>query len=242
MNKYEICYFQCSTCNFIQTENPFWLEEAYNSAITNSDIGMMQRNLTLKQFTQAIIQFCFYSGGRFLDYGGGYGIFVRMMRDTGFDFSYYDAYCENIFAKGFEGSLFHENYEMITAFEVFEHLANPYEDIEKMLNVSDSILFTTELLPVCNPKPEEWWYYGLEHGQHISFFTHKSLREIAIRYGLNLYSNGSSLHLLSKRKISPLFQMVSNYKVAYILNIITRKKSLLEKDYNSLTCKKVYYD
>ncbi len=50
-------------------------------------------------------------------------MFVRLMRDNGFDFYRSDRQCENLFAKGFEASLdVSPSYELLTAFEVFEHL------------------------------------------------------------------------------------------------------------------------
>ena len=236
MNKYNIRYYQCADCGFIQTEEPFWLDEAYNNAITNSDIGLINRNGILEKITKTIIHCFFNSSGRFLDYGGGYGIFVRLMRDAGFDFYYYDRYCTNLFAKGFEGELTNgEKYELVTAFELMEHLVDPYQEILEMLKVSKNILFTTDLLPPDNPRPGEWWYYGLEHGQHISFYTLKSLQEIAKKLGLNLYSNGSSLHLLTTNKISPIFKIIFKYRIAKIISWGIKRKSLLQKDYLQIT-------
>ena len=48
----------------------------------------------------------FKSNGSIVDYGGGYGLLVRLMRNSGFDFYRYDPYCANFFAKGFEVDLF----------------------------------------------------------------------------------------------------------------------------------------
>jgi len=58
-----------------------------------------------------------------LDYGGGHGVFVRIMRDFGFDFRWSDCYATNIYARGFEGDV-HLRHELVTAFEVFEHLVD----------------------------------------------------------------------------------------------------------------------
>jgi hypothetical protein len=232
MNKYDISYFRCSKCGFVQTETPFWLEEAYNNPITNGDIGLLSRNMLFSQIARAMISTFFKPDCRFLDYGGGYGVFTRLMRDAGYDFYHYDRYCENLFAKGFEGTLTEpDNYELITAFEVFEHLPNPYDEVKEMLTVSKSILFTTELLPDFKPKPGEWWYYGLEHGQHISFYTTKALNEIAKNLGLNYYSNGASWHLFTKIKISPVvFRIVSRSSIAKVLSRVMNRQSLIEKD------------
>lgn len=90
---------------------------------------------------------------------------------------------------------------MLTAFEVFEHLVNPMDEIEKMLKLSNTIFFSTELIPSHHPKPGEWWYFGLEHGQHISFYTLRTLDMIAKKFNLNLYSNGTSLHILTDKSL-----------------------------------------
>ncbi len=83
LGKYDIDYFQCSNCGFVQTEEPYWLEEAYSDAIASSDVGLVFRNTTLSQKTDNIIFNIFNHEAKFLDYGGGYGLFVRLMRDLG---------------------------------------------------------------------------------------------------------------------------------------------------------------
>ncbi|MBD1852324.1 glycosyltransferase [Cyanobacteria bacterium FACHB-502] len=170
----------------------------------------------------------FNHDAKFIDYGGGYGLFVRMMRDLGFDFYWYDKFCQNIFAKGFEADTSGlKNYELATAFEVFEHLTNPVVDISEILKCSSSILFSTELLPPSNPKPDEWWYYALGEGQHISIYTYHSLLQLAEQFNLNLYSNGRSIHLLTQEKISAhQFQSICRYSSRSV-----GKRSLIEKDY-----------
>ncbi|MDY7022325.1 MAG: methyltransferase domain-containing protein, partial [Cyanobacteriota bacterium] len=201
LNHYNVNYFQCSVCGFVQTEDPFWLEEAYSSPIAASDVGLVSRNLKLSQVTEKLILSSFNSQGKFLDYGCGYGLLVRLMRDLGLDFYGYDKYCQNLFFQGFEGSQ-SQPYELVTAFEVFEHFTNPIQEIEELLKFSQNLLFSTELLPAHNPKPNEWWYYALHEGQHIALYTRKSLAEIAKRFNLNLYSDGQHLHLLTEKKIS----------------------------------------
>ena len=102
LNKYDINYFYCEHCGFLQTEEPYWLEEAYNESINVSDTGYMQRNINLSQKLTILLALFFDKNGKFLDYAGGYGVFVRMMRDIGFDFYWDDKYTTNLFARGFE--------------------------------------------------------------------------------------------------------------------------------------------
>ena len=202
LNKYKVIYYKCPSCDFIQTEKPYWLDDAYNNVITDLDVGLVARNLKYSVEIEKVIIKNFNYDGKFLDYAGGYGLFVRLMRDKGFNFYRQDKYAENIFARNFDLDNIGENvrFEAVTAFEVFEHLENPLEDIEKMLSYSDSLIFSTELQPKNEIKNvDDWWYFTPQTGQHISFYAEKTLKYIADKYHLFFYSN-RPLHLLSKKK------------------------------------------
>jgi hypothetical protein len=247
LKKYNADYFECRNCGFIQTEKPYWLTESYQSAITDLDIGLLYRNI---QFSEDLESFLSKDvidpGGRFIDYGGGYGTFVRLMRDKGFDFYRQDIYCQNLFAKHFDISDIEtvKKFELLTAFEVFEHLDDPKAELEKMLALSDNIFFSTLLLPSNKPNPDTWWYFAPETGQHISFYTKKSLEIIAQKYNLNFYSNGSSLHMFLKGKldIAPFNKPQSAGRLQRLLSLlkpdqpIKKRDSLLMKDYDFVRC------
>ena len=200
LEKYLISYFCCPNCGFVQTEDPYWLEEAYRQPINDSDTGYVMRNINLSQKLCILLTTCFNKNANFLDYAGGYGVFVRLMRDIGFDFYWDDKFTQNLFAKGFE----HRSgliYEAVTTFECFEHFVDPMSEVSNLLSLSDTIIFSTTLLPDPLPMPEGWWYYGLEHGQHISFYSKRTFEFIADNFGLSYYNIGS-LHIFSKKKIS----------------------------------------
>jgi hypothetical protein len=197
----DIKYFHCNTCGFLQTEEPFWLEEAYSPSRLTFDTGAVSRNINLSKTSSALIYFLFDKDRKFLDFAGGNGIFTRMMRDIGFDFYLCDLYAQNLFATGFEYSKKIENINLITAFECFEHFINPISEIENLLKVSSNILFTTQLLPDEVPRLENWWYYALEGGQHISFYSLKTMSFIAKQYGL-YFSSHRGINLFTKNKIN----------------------------------------
>jgi FkbM family methyltransferase len=224
LNKYDVSYFQCTQCRFVQTETPYWLDEAYKEPIATSDIGLVARNLWLTKTAKFLISKYFNADATFLDYGGGYGLFVRLMRDTGFDFLWYDKFCRNLLAGGSEGKT-DRQYEILTAFELFEHLVDPQAEIAVMLKLSDSILFSTELLPDSNPTPGQWHYYVPHVGQHISFYTHESLQHLAQQLGLNLYSNRKALHLLTRKTLPD--DLLLDFTA---INTIPDRPSLLQKD------------
>lgn len=238
LRKHDVQYFKCEHCGFVQTEYPYWLEEAYSNAIVNIDIGPINRGIQCSEKTKALVVGFFKAHEKFIDYGAGYGVFVRMMRDLGLDFYYYDKYCENIFARDFEAEM-ETHYELLTAFEVFEHLENPVDELNKMLAFSRNIFFTTELMPSNYPKPTEWWYYALDYGQHISFYTHESLKILAEKAGLHFYSNGM-FHLMTEKKISNrLFQLALHKNISGVLGARLGNyrgiSSLLARDFERIS-------
>lgn len=205
LKKYNANYFRCKNCGFLFTEDPYWLDEAYEERIKGiRDTGMVQRNIDISDMISRIIHKYFDSNGTFIDYGAGTGLFVRLMRDRGFEFYYDDPYAKNIFSRCFEAKKHNkidEKNELLTAIEVFEHSADPTGDVKEMFKYSESIFFTTELQPM-NPINLEWWPYLLpDSGQHVSFYTMKSLEKIATNYSANLHSDGKSTHLLTRRVI-----------------------------------------
>jgi hypothetical protein len=235
MGKYEISYFKCNNCGFIQTEDPHWLTESYSEAINRTDIGYVGRNLVLSKATARLINTFFDKNKKFIDYGAGYGLFVRLMRDLGYDFYGSDKYCDSVFAKDFEADENYKDYELLTAFEVFEHLENPVSDMEQMTKFSRNIFFSTQLVPADYPKPGDWWYYGLEHGQHIALYSRKSLEILGSKFGLNLYTDNNNFHLFTSKKInSVLFRFNSFYKKFHSFRQFSNSRSLLMKDYDNI--------
>lgn len=232
LNRHRVHYFRCTQCGFVQTEEPFWLSEAYCEALSGLDVGAVSRNLGLAPVVQRLIRRWFEPSGHYLDYGAGTGLFVRLMRDAGFNFFWQDKLATNIFAKGFETT--GGTFELLTAFEVFEHLTEPMADLEQMLACSRNLLFTTVLLPAHPPAPGQWWYYGLEHGQHVSFYTRSSLQFLAVQFGLRLCSCGE-LHLLTEKRIREAsFRFVVRNRLARWLDALAPRRSLTESDYHEL--------
>lgn len=241
LNKYNINFYKCINCGFIQTDPPFWLNESYSNAITKSDIGLLSRNIHFSNLTSNFISLCLDNTSNFVDYGGGYGIFVRLMRDKGFNFFILEKKCENLFAYQFEAKK-GTKYDLVTSWEVFEHLEDPLSSIEEMLSFSPNVLFSTLLLPTI-PKPiNSWWYYGLEHGQHISFYTKKSIQVIAEKFNFKSYYISKNLHFLGNKDINPLMLKISlNNKLLWIRKIIRKHlKSLIDQDFKKVTGKQIY--
>ena len=84
---------------------------------------------------------------RCLDWGGGNGLFCRMMRDQGYNFFNDDKYAEPFYCAGFTADHENiENYDVVTSFEVFEHLAAPKRELAAILELKPRLwVFSTQL-------------------------------------------------------------------------------------------------
>lgn len=72
LGKYSAKYWHCSNCGFLQTENPYWLKEAYKEPISIYDTGIISRNILFAKFASTIIYFLFNKNSKFVDFAGGY--------------------------------------------------------------------------------------------------------------------------------------------------------------------------
>ncbi len=213
----------------MQTEVPFWLDEAYSSAIARQDVGIMQRNLVNCEVASAVLNLLCPKVTNAVDFGAGHGVFVRLMRDKGFNFSWFDRYATNDYARGFEyeeGS----KYEFLTAFEVLEHFTDPVSDLSGLMDLSDNVFISTCTLPEPAPALPDWWYYSPTTGQHISFYTQASLEVLAARFGRTLLSHGP-YHLFAKGPQSAIrFGLATRFQFARMINRMYRHPSLIDAD------------
>ena len=129
--KRTVSYHECAQCGYVQTEEPTWLAEAYAQAINLSDTGIMARNERNARLVLRTVALLGLWRGRVIDFAGGYGLLVRMLRDRGIDAWWQDSYATNLVARGFEAAP-GEKADLVTAFEAFEHFVKPGEELERL--------------------------------------------------------------------------------------------------------------
>jgi hypothetical protein len=201
-SKYTVRYFRCANCGHVQTEEPWWLEQTYREATFELDVGMADRSIWTAQTMAALaLELGIAPRESCVDWGAGTGLFVRLCRDYGLNFFYFDPYSQNVFARGFE---FKESAPLpccacVSAFEVAEHFADPVRDFAGLFRLASCyVLFSTTLY---QGESSDWWYFG-EDGQHVAFYTRRSLEILGGRHGWHLASNGADLHLFSREPVS----------------------------------------
>lgn len=174
MSKFEVSYLLCEKCGSLQTEKPYWLEEAYDSNANMFDTGCAQRTLWNLGIVTSLSRLLGFS--RILDFGGGSGLLARLMRDYGLDAYSEDKYQAATFLEGIERDR-EWSPEILTAFEVLEHFDSPETQISSLFFwESNHVLVSTCLY---SDEGQNWRYLSKENGQHVFFYSKTAMRLIA---------------------------------------------------------------
>lgn len=199
LSRHQVRYYQCPSCGLAQTEEPTWLDEAYSTPLAAIDTGALARNLDARRIVAAFLHLAGAGGEPCLDWAGGHGVFVRLMRDIGFNFYWQDQYAENHFARGFE---WHASLGVpfaCTAFEVLEHFALPVEGFERLAAYGAQYIVTsTELYAGSTPDPG-WFYLAPESGQHVAFYLPETLQRLGRQFGYPHVVAGARYQVFARR-------------------------------------------
>jgi hypothetical protein len=236
LGKYDVQYFHCRQCEFIQTEEPYWLQEAYRIPMSALDTGLVHRNLALMPRVALLLLLAGHRHDVCLDVGGGSGLFTRMMRDIGFDYYWQDEYSENFFARGFAAEDMDGHPAVLSLFEVIEHVAAPMEFLTKLVatHCPEMLIISTELHPGSTP-PKDWHYYVFQFGQHISFFSEKTMKRVSEALGMHLAIAGPC-QILTRTPLSSANARISMSRLAGFALPVVRKLmvSRVESDFAKL--------
>jgi len=214
LKKYIINYFKCKNCESIQTENPYWLKEAYKEWLTKFDTGIFSR--VSLNFLVSFLLCKIFNLSNIIDYGGGDGLFTRILRDYHLNCYNYDAYSKSIYAKNFTKPNF-KKADMVTSFEAVEHFSNPQKEFNKMFKFKPHFaLITTKLF---SGQKKNWDYFEYETGQHIFFYTKKALRIIAKKFNYNIVYLEYGYILFYSKKYK-----LSNISIFMLKNILIKRK------------------
>ena len=186
LGRHDVAYLCCVACGSLQTETPTWLDEAYQSNLADIDAGGVQRGLFNAAACYAVARTLRLS--HLLDFGGGDGWLCRMLRDHGLDAYVQDRYAIASYAQGYTQPPF-ERPDLLSAFEVIEHFAQPREELGRLLAARPrQVLLSTQLYSNQGP---DWWYLVPETGQHVFFYSRRCLEAFAAQYGYRFAACGA---------------------------------------------------
>ena len=227
LGQHDVRYYRCPQCDLIQTEQPYWLEQAYSTTYSALDIGVFYRNQFCSRLTMAVATVLgLPSKTPYLDYGGGHGIFTRLMRDAGWDFYWHDKLGPNLFARGFEGSA-QQDQRFVTCFEVFEHFVNVREDLNSIFHLHPEYLLVGTFLHANHSK--DWWYFLPESGQHVAFYSRQTMQHIGKTFGYKVLCSDEYVLFMKEGKAPTawrqaiLRRLVNSYWLASSAGFLLRQ-------------------
>jgi hypothetical protein len=199
MKKFPVAYWRCQTCHCLETDPPHWLQESYEAEVHRSgDTGMVARTWQMAQTASLILRLAGVGPkAPGLDWGGGNGLFCRMMRDQAYNFFSYDKYMQPFYCHDFTAeSAGITKSDVMTSFELFEHLPDPATELKQILAFEPKLwVFSTQIY---GDQDRNWQYLGPDHGQHVFFYSAAGLRKFADDNGFE-FLRGRDMHMLIRR-------------------------------------------
>jgi hypothetical protein len=181
LHRHDVQFQQCDHCGATQTEKPYWLAEAYVPENEMFDTGQVTRSLINAAVLNTLLPMCGLGDKpRIVDYGCGSGLFVRTMRDIGWDAWGYDRYSEPRLALGFQTPTF-KHFDVMNLCEVVEHFDEPKAYFDDIFESNPKVVVIQT--GIANQVTPDWDYITAEHGQHIFFMSPKTLGWLCQTYG-----------------------------------------------------------
>jgi Methyltransferase domain len=203
LEKYAVNYLRCADCHSLQTERPYWINEAYTNSLAKLDTGAAQRTLVNLAAAYAVARVLKLND--VVDFGGGDGLLCRLLRDYGVNCLVYDKYAQPSYAPNFVAQSLSQA-RILLAFEVFEHFENPRDDFKALLDLDIPVVMASTA--IFKDQGPDWWYLAPETGQHVFFYSVAALKLIARTYGYELLICSGHLLLLKPGRASSLRRLL----------------------------------
>jgi hypothetical protein len=195
-----IYYYLCEQCGFcFAPEFRQWSSKDFSEKIYNEDYSDVDPNHVRVRPEQNALSLTNMFKGReehikHIDYGGGNGLLANLVSRSGWNSISYDPFIT-------KDAHVTESYRfnLITAFEVFEHISDVHSlmtQLESLLDRDGIILFSTLLSDgeIVRNRRLSWWYASPRNG-HISLFSRKSMNLLASTYEFRVGSFSPGLHM-----------------------------------------------
>lgn len=170
-----IRYLYCNKCCSLQTEYPYWSEDAHRAGSSKTDFGSVQRSINNAVACFIIAKFLKVKSG--LDVGGGNGLLARLLRDVCVNFYNFDPYCQYQIDSVHHTMSMDGDWDLISSFEVAEHAINPFEFFTLLFKSNPKVtIISTQLY---ENQESDWWYLDPKTAQHTFFYSKNSIEFIA---------------------------------------------------------------
>lgn len=200
-----VYYRRCERCSFVFTAAfDGWGIDEFRRHIYNSDYAQVDPDYAEARpaGNARLVAESFAASRktmRILDYGGGSGLLAERLRAQGFDAETYDPVSDPVSEVD---ALPEGQFDLVTAFEVLEHLPQPREAISEMagmLKEEGAILFSTLAQPPAFQREGLNWWYAAPRNGHISLYSTAALAWLFKPLGMKVVSFSTVLHMAYAR-------------------------------------------
>lgn len=189
-------YYRCTECHLIFLPEQFHVKDQDEKEIygrhENSPEDLRYRGFLSRLFDPLKNKLNPESRG--LDFGSGPGPTLSiMLEEVGHKMSIYDKFfaCDE--------SAFNQDYDFITATEVFEHLRKPKFEIERLLSCLKPGGYLGVMTKLATDKERfATWHYKNDP-THIIFFSEKTFKWLGRSYNLELEFFGADVIIMKKK-------------------------------------------
>ena len=201
LSGHPVYYARCGSCAYTYApEFQKWSDQDFIDKIYNKDYLQVDPDYAMNRVVENAEMLNKFFGPyrqyiRHLDYGGGNGKLAALLKNAEWDSSSYDPFPRNdsdITSLG--------QFNLITAFEVFEHVPDPnklMENLERLLRGGESLVFFSTAISdglISERERLNWWYVAPRNG-HIGIHSKMSLQALATRHNFNYRGMGRSFHV-----------------------------------------------
>jgi len=201
-----IYYHRCMSCGFLFTADfDGWSVEDFSRIIYNDSYA--EADPDYLNGSRAKINAAFTANvmnqlgvRRILDYGGGTGTLARTLLEGGFEAQTWDPVADRDADPPGQGY-----FDLVTAFEVFEHTTNPIASAREALSFlqpGGRLFFSTMVMDDLPRQATDHWYIAPRNG-HVSLHTRSSLRLLFEPLGWLVHSFNDSYHITQRPSDSP---------------------------------------
>jgi 2-polyprenyl-3-methyl-5-hydroxy-6-metoxy-1,4-benzoquinol methylase len=172
---------------YIYNEEYIQVDPAYSTIRPQKDVGMVHQLIAGARHV------------RILDYGGGTGVCAQILAGQGYQADSWDPITD-MDSDGLYNSRSipaAASYDLVTAFEVFEHSPHPAETIREatsFLRQDGVLFFSTCAIDALPPRTVGFWYIAPRNG-HVTIYTTASLRHILSTNGYRMHSFHTNWHI-----------------------------------------------
>ncbi|PWL30505.1 MAG: hypothetical protein DCO96_05885 [Fluviicola sp. XM-24bin1] len=217
-NYTEVGLVKCNSCSFVFSECIPSIQELVDYYSNNYERTSYLSPITVKRFNEILDRFePFRKTGKLLDIGAGYGFFMEVAKERGWDVYGSELtdeavnHCEGKGLKMYKGE-FHkldlepESFDVIVSIEVLEHLNTPVQYANKAKEIlrKGGVLYLTtpNFNSILRYRLKEQ-YNVIEYPNHLCYYTPQTLNNLFATHGFNkldIKTTGISLTRLRTSK------------------------------------------